>query len=366
METRIRRGPMSRACRRIGVALGLAALAATALSGTVMAYQANGPTPIASSGLTPGGSYTYTFDAGHPFPSDGVLRAAINSEMQLLGSPGAGRSDSVAANLPKFELDGRGPLVITLGYSGDEAQNACRKSASDTSQYLGCQSGGRIWFTNNDYWSWFHYCESYNVSGCYSIKTILLHEVGHRLGMGHYSWSANPDFGPGPQYTVMQPKSKTKGTTGYAQTFYGTCDVAALQKAYGVLSTSSKYSICLPNIKPSLTLSPSSTTITYNGSVAFSATLKVASGQAFAGNLLASRRVYLQTSSDGGQTWYSPGIVMSQQTPGVYAATVSGLHTTARWRAVFDDPGLVEALVGAVSAASTVTVRPCSGGGCPL
>lgn len=42
------------------------------------------------------------------------------------------------------------------------------------------------------------------------------------------------------------------------------------------------------------------------------------------------------------------------------SAIASGLITTSLWRAVYDDPGAGEALLGATSASSTVTVKPCS------
>jgi len=343
--------------RKLTASLGLAAVAVMALSGTALGTQVNGPTPIGASGLTAGHSYTYTFDPSFngTDTTKTALRNAITQEIATLALSNAGRPDWIGANLPRFTYTTATSATLKLGYSHAQAV-ACNIKDPKSASTIACTTAGAIWFSEQGTPTWMKYCEVAAVSGCYTAKTILLHEMGHFLGLGHYPWTT--DVGPGATYTVMQPQAKTLGTAGYNQTYYGTCDVAAFQEKYGVLSTASTYSPCLPSVKVSLTLAPASTTVSWDSSVTFTATLKVATGQAVAVNLIANRRVYLITSTDGGTTWTKPGIVLTQNSPGVYSAIASGLITTSLWRAVYDDPGAGEALLGATSASSTVTVKP--------
>ena len=226
-------------------------------------------------------------------------------------------------------------------------------------------------FVNTDGSVWYlRWCElNGNASGCFDGRNVTLHEMGHFLGLDHWTPSG---LGPGASITVMQSQNRANKSSqpGWDAIDYGSCDNARLQLKYDLDSYADRYSACLTRQKPAFSgFAASDTSIPYHGSETFTVTFKVlADGDGgnsgiFENNPIEGHEVKLQRSTNGFSTVASEYAMVSQGS-GKYTYTFSSLSTTASWRVVYSTPSS-EGLTSATSGAITVTVAPCSVAPCP-
>lgn len=96
-----------------------------------------------------------------------------------------------------------------------------------------------------------HWCPSghHEDGTCYQIGAILMHELGHVLGLAHSS----PGVGPSPALTIMSIEGSDWDSEVSDQ--FGLCDMAGLQARYGLAGPDSRLSPCLPPMGTKVTLS---------------------------------------------------------------------------------------------------------------
>jgi hypothetical protein len=184
-------------------------------------------------------------------------------------------------------------------------------------------------------WGKLRWCEYYDnpPDGCYDAEMITLHEFGHVQTLGHADESKVDKWNE----TVMHEIPKTKPRTGWNKHSFGVCDVARLQIRYDVLSTTTSYSTCL-SVPTDLTVAASSTSVGYDGSVKFTANLRVADSAPYAklvGNKLSQRTVTLQRRVPGTASWSSvTDMAPVSGVAGAYSAS-QRVTATYEWRARF-------------------------------
>ena len=216
----------------------------------------------------------------------------------------------------------------------------------------------RVWLRPHGWrfdWGVLRWCQFYATApdGCFDAQTVSLHELGHVQGLGHSDNDAPA------RESVMQPISRAKPRQGWNARAYGSCDIAAMQIRYELLTPATPVSSCL-SLATSLTLAASTGSVASGGSVTFSATLRVADDvphARLAGDPLSARAVALQRRLPGGTSWTTYALMAAGSASGSYRLTVSP-STTYQWRALFSQPD--EGVLGDASAMLEVTVA----GGC--
>jgi hypothetical protein len=211
----------------------------------------------------------------------------------------------------------------------------------------------RMWLRENGHrydWGTLRWCEmTGDPDGCYEAETITLDEFGHVLGLDHHvNFADDSDY----EDAVVQTYSRTKPRPGWNAHDYGRCDIAALQQAYDVLTTSTLYSTCL-DVPVSLALAASKTSAVSGSVVTFTATLKSSGTGRLSNNNVAGRTVVLQRRTASGWTDLQ---AMAAGAAGTYTAQLVILSDTEA-RALFRKPSN-EGLRSAASEPITVVVTP--------
>jgi hypothetical protein len=210
-------------------------------------------------------------------------------------------------------------------------------------------------------WGKLRWCQFFDdpPNGCYDARMITLHEFGHVQTLGHVDESLGGDW----LDSVMHAGPRTKAKIGWNQHHFGRCDVATLQKRYQALNTRTLYSTCL-SLSTSLTLTASKTSVAPQGSVTFSATLRVGDDapNKLRGDLLSGRAVTLQRRVPGSSSWTDVTQMSAAAGDGKYTHTARPT-TTYEWRALFRKPA-AEGLTRSTSTPLTVSVSNCIGDAC--
>lgn len=118
-------------------------------------------------------------------------------------------------------------------------------ACDNVTYWLGCADGSnhaawKIWIRKSPSRPW---CQVSNVTGCYDLERVLIHEAGHIGGyLGHNTADNN--------YldTVMTIAPPKKGESGYNIHHLQRCDEATMQLLYGVKSISGPYADCFADI----------------------------------------------------------------------------------------------------------------------
>ena len=219
----------------------------------------------------------------------------------------------------------------------------------------------KVWLRPQGYlfdWGKLRWCQFYDAppDGCIDAEMVGLHEFGHVHGLGHIEDAADPgDY----LDSVMHELSRSKPRQGWNAHAFGACDVAALQVRYELLTPATPVSTCL-SLPTTLTLAASTTYVQPGGSVAFSATLRIADEAAYArlaSDPLSARPILLQRRSPGSSSWTTHGLMSAGTTAGTYRLTVAPA-ATYQWRALLSQPD--EGITGDASPILKVSV----GGGC--
>jgi hypothetical protein len=218
-----------------------------------------------------------------------------------------------------------------------------------------------MWFRRHGHvfdWGTLRWCQAQSEpsNGCFDAENVALDEFGHVQILGHHD-----NLGDESDYldAVVQTISRTRPEEGWDAHAYGRCDVATLQREYGI-TWSTRVSTCLP-VSTDTTLGVDDASVAYRAQVAFTAQLKVETASAYerlSGSPLSRRRVLLQRRYPGGTSWTTLA-EMAAGSAGTYTATMSP-SATAEWRAWFAS-GSDDGARSSGSSVITVRVAACTG-----
>jgi hypothetical protein len=297
------------------------------------------------------------------FPQDGVLRydwrtgAVPPAPIRTAVNAAAGDIEATRASraaLFVFDTAGTNPIGYGTGTCGVNGLACFTRDAPD---------GFTMWFREHGRvfdWGTLKWCQMYTSppNGCYDSETVGLDEFGHVEGLGHHvNYADERDY----MDSVVQTFSRTKPRDGYDMHVLGVCDVARLQIRYDTQHPSFPYSTCL-DLPTELSLSRSSSWVSYGGTVTFTAFLKVVTDTDYgrlSGNPVSRRTIKLQRRPPGGTTWTTIATMTYTPPAGTYTYALR-LYGSAEFRAVFSTP-TDEGLRGDSSPAISVVVGSCTG-----
>jgi hypothetical protein len=191
-------------------------------------------------------------------------------------------------------------------------------------------------------WGTLRWCQKTSSSqGCFDIRRVMLHELGHITGLTHPS---SAGFTLAAQDTVMHAITPSRPHAGASRHAFGRCDVATLQELYDTPDNKTAVSTC-NQVTTSLTLEASDVAIAAGESVELTARLRVEHASAYgelAGNPLNGRSVKLKYRRAGSDDSWRTAWMRSTYRSGRYVLTI---RPTDTWdfKAVFpspDDEGL--------------------------
>jgi hypothetical protein len=185
-------------------------------------------------------------------------------------------------------------------------------------------------------WGTLRWCQREDGSGCFDLRRVILHELGHINGLDHPSAEG---FRLAANETVMHDITPAKPSAGSTRHAFGRCDVATLQELYDVPSNSTPISSC-NDVATELTLSASRLVIGPGESVRLRAVLRVADRSPFgllAGNTLDGRSVRLKYRRSGSADAWTSLWLEPQASFGRYDLTIT---PTSDWefQAAFPAP----------------------------
>jgi len=204
-------------------------------------------------------------------------------------------------------------------------------------------------------WGTLRWCQKTSSSqGCFDIRRVLLHELGHIAGLTHPS---SAGFTLGATETVMQAITPARPRTGASRHSFGRCDVATLQELYDTPDNRTLISSC-NNVATTLTLSASKSAVDTGGSVKLKAQLRVDGRAAYgklAGNYLNARSIKLKYRPAGSDEPWRTAWMKPTYAYGRYELTIAP-SATWEFKAVFPAPS-DEGLRYSRSASLKVKVR---------
>jgi len=243
----------------------------------------------------------YRWDAGEPPPSS--IRPALNAVADDASS--TRRSQAPTYRYDTTATDGfRYTENFPSWSSPDAIANAARSVPNWWVVYIRPQGYQYRWGS-------MRWCQIDPGDGCFDVERIVLHELGHVVGLDH---PERAGFRLRPYDTVMHSTSPARPDSGSLLHAFGPCDTATLQERYDVASTSSRYSTC-NSVDTTLVLTASEVSIGKDDPVTFVATLHVTNRDAYGrlgGNALSGRSVQLRRrltgTDDAWQTfWLAAG-----------------------------------------------------------
>ncbi len=146
-------------------------------------------------------------------------------------------------------------------------------------------------------WGTLRWCQVDPSDGCFDVERVILHELGHIIGLGHpesEGWSLPV------RETVMQHITPARPAPGSAMHAFGPCDVATLQERFDLPTASGLVSTC-NDPETELALSVDASPDPRTGTLTFRASLRISDDVRWgrlAGNRLAGRQVELQRQSE--------------------------------------------------------------------
>ena len=201
-------------------------------------------------------------------------------------------------------------------------------------------------------WGTLRWCQKDDSAGCFDLRRVLIHELGHITGLDHPS---REGFNLEANETVMHAITPAKPSAGSTRHAFGRCDVATLQELYDLPGSTTPVSTC-NDVATELALGASAASVLPGTTVRLRADLKIAplsSVGRLAGNALNGRSVKLRYrragSSDAWTTlWMEPLV------NGGYSLTIAP-QATWEYQAVFPAP-VAEGLRASTSATLKVRV----------
>lgn len=190
-------------------------------------------------------------------------------------------------------------------------------------------------------WGILRWCQKRNVNGCFDLRRVVLHELGHVTGLTHPSTAG---FTLAPRETVMQAITPARPAAGSSRHAFARCDVATLQELYDVPRRRTRISSC-NNVHTKLSLEADRTTLASGTSVQLRAVLRIANRAEYGllrRNPLNGRSVKLKYRRAGSSDSWTTTWMKPLSAPGGYASTITPSDAW-EFRAVFpspDDEGL--------------------------
>jgi len=197
-----------------------------------------------------------------------------------------------------------------------------------------------IWIRphGTDYaWGTLRWCQKTSATGgCFDIRRVMLHELGHITGLTHPSTAG---FTLSAADSVMQGITPMRPQSGSSRHSFGRCDVATLQELYDSADNKTAISTC-NDVTTRLTLTSSKTAVARGGVVKLTAQLRVASWNAYrqlAGNPLNGRSVKLKYRRASSDDDWRTAWMKSLYSSGRYELTIAP-GATWEFKAVFPAP----------------------------
>ena len=279
------------------------------------------------------------FPAG-AWPKDSVLPfswldGAVPPEWARtpITSGAADASDTSLSRSPRFVL--RSGLADTVRYT-PSFPDFCRYGIACASRNM--PVSWLVWLRphGTDFsWGTLRWCQKEDASGCFDIRRVLIHELGHIDGLDHPS---RDGFNLEANETVMHAITPAKPSAGSTRHAFGRCDVATLQELYDLPSSTTQVSTC-NDVATELTLGASSSSILPGSTVRLRADLRVApvsSVGRLAGNALNGRSVKLRYRRAGtSDAWTT--LWMEPLVNGGYSLIIAP-QATWEYQAVFPAP----------------------------
>jgi hypothetical protein len=325
----------------------VAAAALVAAFLTAPAAVAHGPDPVLSGEALYAQNKALDFRWASLAPP-GKMQTAI---VAAAGDANASR----LAKGPVFAYSSGGASVVQYGGQVVCGTNgiACMRRDEPASFRMYFREQGHVFD-----WGSLRWCQLYTTwpDGCYDTENVALDEFGHVHILGHHvNYLDEHDYGD----AVVQTYSRVKPKAGWQAHAFGRCDVATLQREYGLLQASTRVSTC-SDVATTTTLAASATRATSGDSLVFTATLRITDLDAYerlGGQLLSGRVIRLERRPPGG-SWALAATMSAGSATGTYVAT-STVWSDVEYRAVFAKPS-TEGVRASSSAAVFIDVSACT------
>ncbi len=186
-------------------------------------------------------------------------------------------------------------------------------------------------------WGSLRWCQkTSSAQGCFDIRRVLLHELGHIIGLTHPS-SAGFTLAGGE--SVMQAITPTRPKPGAGRHAFGRCDVATLQELYDTPDNKTPISSC-NDVATILRLDATRSSLAAGESVTLRARLEIDDRSAYRqlrGNPLNGRSVKLRYRRAGSNDVWKTAWMKSTYSSGNYELTIAPAATW-EFKAVFPAP----------------------------
>lgn len=248
----------------------------------------------------------------------------------------ADATSTSASRSPRFVY--RSDVNNGIGYTGSVPSYCSINGIACAGRAMPSTWGVWIRPHGTDYaWGTLRWCQKTSSDqGCFDVRRVLLHELGHIAGLTHPS---SAGFTLAATDTVMQAISPARPKAGASRHSFGRCDVATLQQLYDTPDNRTRISTC-NDLATKLTLSASRSSLAPGGSVKLKAQLLVGSRSAYgqlSGNYLNGRSVKLKFRRAGSNDAWTVAWLRPTYSSGRYESSISP-SATWEFKAVFPAP----------------------------
>lgn len=190
-------------------------------------------------------------------------------------------------------------------------------------------------------WGTLRWCQKDGADGCFDLRRVMLHELGHIVGLNHPS---SAGFTLAANETVMHAISPARPKPGSSRHAFGRCDVATLQELYDTPDNKTAISTC-NDVATTLALTASRSSVSPGETVKLTAELRIDAKSAYgelAGEPLNGRLVRIRYRPVGSADTWTTTWMRSLYSSGRYELTIAP-QASWEFRASFptpDDEGL--------------------------